>query len=297
MQRHRVVDLRPDARGARGARAGASRSRARTTYWWKTCASPAALGHHQRRARRRPRARARGAPPSYHAAISRRRAFQRVEVAELDARAPPPAPRRAASKADASCTYGADLALMPVPAHARGERVVGGEHHAAVAEPAQVLGRVEREAAGAPEGARGHAVVARADRLRRVLDHPEAMALGERAERRACGASRPKRWTGTMPTTRPSARSIGRGHRRRDRGSACTGSMSANSGRAPTRTMVLAVAKKLKGVVMTALPGPTPSAPSASASASVPDADPDRVRHAAVRGHRRLEALDVRARG
>ena len=37
---------------------------------------------------------------------------------------------------------------------------------------------------------------------------------------------------------------------------------------------MLAVAKKLKGVVSTRVPGPTPSALSASASASVPELTP-----------------------
>src|SRR5271163_1248131 len=53
-----------------------------------------------------------------------------------------------------------------------------------------------------------------------------------------------------------------------------SGSMSAKSGCAPQRRMELAVAKKLKGVVTTASPGPTPAAASASQSASVPLAQP-----------------------
>ena len=62
-------------------------------------------------------------------------------------------------------------------------------HHPAVAERAQVLRRVEREAAGAPEGPRGHPVLSRADRLRGVLEEPEPVARGERAERAHVGES------------------------------------------------------------------------------------------------------------
>ena len=40
-----------------------------------------------------------------------------------------------------------------------------------------------------------------------------------------------------------------------------TGSMSQNSGRAPARAMVPAVAKKVKGLVMTASPGADLRAP------------------------------------
>ena len=50
--------------------------------------------------------------------------------------------------------------------------------------------------------------------------------------------------------------------------------MSAKIGRAPSRTIVLAVAQKLNGVVSTDTPGPTPSPPSERSNASVPDATP-----------------------
>ena len=53
-----------------------------------------------------------------------------------------------------------------------------------------------------------------------------------------------------------------------------SGSMSANTGSAPTFTIAPAVAKKLNGVVRTRSPGPTPAAFSASISASVPLATP-----------------------
>jgi hypothetical protein len=52
------------------------------------------------------------------------------------------------------------------------------------------------------------------------------------------------------------------------------GSMSTNTGVAPTLWMVPAVAKKVNGVVTTSSPRPTSSARSASSSASVPFAQP-----------------------
>ena len=52
------------------------------------------------------------------------------------------------------------------------------------------------------------------------------------------------------------------------------GSMSTKRGVAPARWIGEAVAKKVKGVVITSSPGATPSASSASSSASVPEAQP-----------------------
>ena len=53
-----------------------------------------------------------------------------------------------------------------------------------------------------------------------------------------------------------------------------SGSMSTNTGVAPTLWIVPAVAKNVNGVVITSSPGPTSSARSASRSASVPFAQP-----------------------
>ncbi len=50
--------------------------------------------------------------------------------------------------------------------------------------------------------------------------------------------------------------------------------MSTNTGVAPPCEIVLPVAIKVKGVVMTSSPAPTPTASSARRSASVPDATP-----------------------
>ena len=52
------------------------------------------------------------------------------------------------------------------------------------------------------------------------------------------------------------------------------GSMSASTAVAPARRMALTEAKKLNGVVTTAMPGPIPAAASASHSASVPEEQP-----------------------
>ena len=64
-----------------------------------------------------------------------------------------------------------------------GERVVAGRHQPALAEGAEVLGRIEAEAAERAERARLRAAVARAVRLCGVLDHGEAVPGGDRADR------------------------------------------------------------------------------------------------------------------
>src|SRR5688572_3097660 len=56
------------------------------------------------------------------------------------------------------------------------------------------------------------------------------------------------------------------------------GSMSTNSGRPPVRTIELAEATKLNGVVRTVLPAWTPTAARANHSASVPEAQPSAKR-------------------
>jgi hypothetical protein len=53
-----------------------------------------------------------------------------------------------------------------------------------------------------------------------------------------------------------------------------SGSMSTNTGRAPVRAMVPAVAKKVYGEVMTSSPAPMSSAMSAISRASVPEDRP-----------------------
>ena len=84
----------------------------------------------------------------------------------------------------------------------------------------------------------------------------------------------PYKWTGRMALTlRPA------GDRRTSSTAVAerlkvAGSMSARSGWAPQRRMALTLAKKLKGVVMTASPGPMLAAARASQMASVPLAQP-----------------------
>ena len=80
------------------------------------------------------------------------------------------------------------LRLAPVDAqdiHPLGQGGVIGDAHAGVAEGAEVLGREERQAADVAEAA--GALVIRifgADRLRGVLDHPQAVIAGEVHERK-----------------------------------------------------------------------------------------------------------------
>jgi penicillin-binding protein 1A len=73
--------------------------------------------------------------------------------------------------------------LVAIHAYPRCERVVVGEHHAPVPDPAQVLRRVEGQAPRAPERAGRTRRRPSADGLRGVLHDPKPMALGEAAER------------------------------------------------------------------------------------------------------------------
>jgi hypothetical protein len=166
------------------------------------------------------------------------------------------------------------------------------QDHAPVAERAEVLRRVEAERGGASEAAGGGRRRRARRRLRRVLEEPEPVPLRERGELRI-GARRPKRCTGTMPTPRPrAARSppptrvrVEVERRRVD---------VAKTGVAPRRRIVLAVAKKVNGVVTTARPGPHAERGEREEERIGPGRDADRVRHAAVRRHRGLEPLDRR---
>ena len=77
-----------------------------------------------------------------------------------------------------------------------GELVVVGDERAAVAPAAEVLGRVEAEAAGVAERADAAAAVAGAVGLAGVLDHGDAAAGGRARGSGPCRPVRPKRWTG-----------------------------------------------------------------------------------------------------
>ena len=74
-----------------------------------------------------------------------------------------------------------------------------------------------------------------------------------------------------------------------------SGSMSTKTGLAPRRWMTPAVAKKVKGEVMTSSPGPTSRAIRAMSRASVPEETPTAKRGAGVGGDGLLEGLDLGA--
>ena len=80
----------------------------------------------------------------------------------------------------------------------------------------------------------------------------------------------PKRWTGMMALV------AGRMKRATSAGSTLkvAGSMSAKTGRGPSRVIALAVAKKVKLGTITSSPGPTSRAISANSRASLPEAQP-----------------------
>ena len=71
--------------------------------------------------------------------------------------------------------------------------------------------------------------------------------------------------------------------------------MSTNTGVAPTWLMASAVAKKVKGVVITSSPGPMPRARRAMTRASVPELQPDGVPGAQVGGGLLFEGLHLGA--
>ncbi len=71
--------------------------------------------------------------------------------------------------------------------------------------------------------------------------------------------------------------------------------MSAKTGLPPARTMALAEAKKLNGVVMTPSPGPTPAAARASHKRVGARGAPHGVASPAERGYFALQALDFRS--
>jgi hypothetical protein len=154
-----------------------------------------------------------------------------------------------------------------------GERVVVGGDQAAVAGGAEVLGRVEAPAAATrprPTGA-APAGVAGADRLGGVLDQRHAALAGEGEQRVEIGGAAVE----VHRQDRAQARAaVGGGARRNRIEAVARGSMSAKTGRAPSRATAPAVAKKVNDGQITSSPGPTSSACSASSSASDPDAQP-----------------------
>ena len=81
----------------------------------------------------------------------------------------------------------ARLAAVAQPLHARGEPEVVGDDRAGIAQRAEVLGRIERQGASDPHRADRTAVAARQVCLRAVLDHRQAVALGDLQDRRHVG--------------------------------------------------------------------------------------------------------------
>ena len=73
--------------------------------------------------------------------------------------------------------------VRPQQPHAGCEGVVAGRHKPRVAERAQVLAGIKREAAEDADAAGRPRSVCRADGLRRILDHRDAVAIGDRDDR------------------------------------------------------------------------------------------------------------------
>ena len=73
--------------------------------------------------------------------------------------------------------------------------------------------------------------------------------------------------------------------------------MSQNSGRAPARAMVPAVAKNVNGLVITPSPGADAERHEREQQRVGARGDADAEAALAVGGHRRLELLDRRTRG
>ncbi len=163
-----------------------------------------------------------------------------------------------------------------------------------VAPRAQVLGGIKRKRRAVAQRTRRHTVPCRAKRLRRILHQQQLAPPGKRRKAVPVRA---------LPIQvhrqhRPHILLRSPGHRRVHGVRAqvkLTGSMSANTGTAPARRMLLAVAKNENGVVTTASPGPIPTAAIASHRASVPLAHPTAARHAIRLLHRPLKLTHLAA--
>ncbi len=169
---------------------------------------------------------------------------------------------------------------------------VGGHDRAAVAPAAEVLRRVEAEAADVADAADAAAAVEGAVRLARVLDHAQVRRAGD-LEDRIQVDRRAHEVHGMTQRVRGVDRrvdglggdQVGRsGRRRRTRGVA------------PTQLTASAVAMNEFVGTITSSPGPMPSARSASEIASVPERDADRVIGLAVGGELGLEGLELGCR-
>ncbi len=150
----------------------------------------------------------------------------------------------------------------------------GGGDEAGVSEGAEIFRGVEAEGGGVAEGSGGRAVPGGSEGLGGVFDEEEVVALLEGGEGVPVGAL-------AVEVDGQDGLDLGAaGASRRSSSTAAAerlkvaGSMSARRGWAPQRRMALTEAKKLKGVVMTASPGPMSGGGQASQRASVPLAQP-----------------------
>ncbi len=84
--------------------------------------------------------------------------------------------------ADAPVIVGATTAVEAKLSHLRRHLLIVGGDHAPIARRAQVLRWEEAEAGGIAPRASSHALLRRTDRLRRILNHPQVVALGKRAQ-------------------------------------------------------------------------------------------------------------------
>ena len=154
--------------------------------------------------------------------------------------------------------------------------VVGGDA-SAVAARAQILGGIKTESCGLAQRSGFLSFPRRAEGLRRIFHNGDVICFGKLAETVHVGALSIQvdrhHARALWPRARFSAFSTFAGSR-----FSVAGSMSANTGVAPQRTIELTEAKKLNGVVTTLLPASTPQACNASHNASVPEAQPTLAR-------------------
>ena len=138
-------------------------------------------------------------------------------------------------------------------------------HHSPVARTTKVLAGEKAEAAYRAEASGLPTLICGRDCLRGILDDVQ-IVLRAISMMGSMSHIWPKRWTGMIAFVRlVIARSILLGSMLNVRGS-----ISTNTGNAPTRAIHPAVAKKVNGVVMTSSPGPMPSAIRLHNRASVP---------------------------
>ena len=165
----------------------------------------------------------------------------------------------------------APFAMHAHAAHRRGERVVVGEHRAAVAVAAERLRRKKAGRGRQRQRADAAVLVGGAEALGGIVEHEQTLGLGDGRDRAVVGGlpehvDRDDRLRGE-----PALRAVAMA-RRQLSGSRLklASSTSAKTGVAPTSATTSAVAVKVKAGQITASPGPTPLAMRTSSKASVP---------------------------